>query len=316
MFLDAATIDSGDLDRSRLDATLPHWAWYERSEPDHIPERVHQAHAVLANKSRITREAIESAPDLKLIALAATGTDNVDIDAATERGIAVCNIRDYCTDSVSQHVMTLTLSLLTGLPWYFQDVRAGEWSRAEEFCLKERPIREARGLVFGVIGYGTLGRSAAKLAQAMGMEVLIAERRGRKPREGRVTFQDVIRRADVLSLHCPLTEETRGLIDREVLKAMKRDALLINTSRGRVIVEEDLAEALRNGEIAGAGIDTLSSEPPPPDHPLLAPDIPNLIVTPHNAWASRNARQAAFDQLARIVEAFQAGNPVNVVNPI
>lgn len=316
MFLDVVTVDAGDLDRSRLDAALDHWDWYDRTEPGRIAERARTADAVLANKCRIDRAVIESCANLKLIALAATGTDNVDLEAASDHGVAVCNIRDYCTESVAQHVITLMLSLLTGLPWYWQDVRRGEWSRAEQFCLKDRQIREAKGLTFGVIGHGTLGRRSAELASALGMDVLIAERKSRPSRAGRRAFEEVVATADVLSVHCPLTDETLGLIDSNVLRAMKKDAFLINTARGRVIVAEDLAEALRAGEIAGAGIDTLSVEPPPPDHPLLAADIPNLIVTPHNAWASRNARQAALDHLARVVEAFQAGKPINVVNRI
>lgn len=307
-------MDSGDLDRARLDASLDHWDWYDNTAPGQIVERAKQANAVLANKSRLDRAIIEACPELKLIALSATGTDNVDLEAASGHGVAVCNIRDYCSESVGQHVITLMLSLLTGLPWYWQDVRRGEWSRASQFCMKDRQIREAKGLAFGVIGYGTLGRRAGELAAALGMEVLIAERKGAAPREGRHAFEEVIARADVLSVHCPLTDETRGLINREVLRAMKKDAFLINTARGAVIDAEDLAGALRAGEIAGAGIDTLSAEPPPPDHPLLAPDIPNLIVTPHNAWASRKARQAALDHLAQVVEAFQAGKPINVVN--
>jgi glycerate dehydrogenase len=251
---------------------------------------------------------------LRLIALSATGTDNVDLKAASEHGVAVCNIRDYCTESVAQHVITLMLNLLTGLPWYIEDVRRGEWSKAVQFCLKDRPIREARGLTFGVVGYGSLGQRSAELARVLGMEVLIAERKGIQPREGRIAFEEVIGRADVLSVHCPLTDETRGLINRDVFQAMKCDAYLINTARGAVIAAEDLAEALRSGEIAGAGIDTLNIEPPPADHPLLDKDIPNLIVTPHNAWGSRTARQAALDHLARVVEAFQANAPINVVN--
>ena len=314
VFLDIATVDSGDLDRGRLDASLDRWDWYDNTDPQQIVERVTPANAVLANKSRIDRTIIEACPGLKLIALSATGTDNVDLEAASEHGVAVCNIRDYCTESVAQHVITLMLSLLTGLPWYWQDVRRGEWSKAQQFCMKDRQIREARGLTFGVVGFGTLGRRSAELAGALGMEVLNAERRGSTPREGRRPFEEVIARADVLSVHCPLTDETRGLINRAVLSAMKKDALLINTARGAVIEAEDLADALRAGEIAGAGIDTLSVEPPPPDHPLLAGDIPNLIVTPHNAWASRKARQAALNHLARVVEAFQAGKPINVVN--
>ncbi len=314
VFLDIGTVDSGDLDRSRLESSLDHWSWLEHTSAGQIAAQTRDVNALLTNKCRIDRGIIESSPELKLIALSATGTDNVDSAAASEHGIAVCNIRDYCTESVAQHVITLMMNLLTGLPWYIQDVRRGEWAKAVQFCLKDRPIREARGLTFGVIGFGTLGRRSATLAQALGMEVLIAERKGAEPREGRTAFETVIERADVLSVHCPLTNETRGLMNREVFRAMKRDALLINTARGAVIAAEDLADALRSGEIAGAGIDTLNIEPPPGDHPLLASDIPNLIVTPHNAWASRTARQAALDQLAKVVEEFQAGRPINVVN--
>lgn len=316
VFLDIDTVESGDLDRSRLQASLAHWDWYGHSEPGEIAERISDAHAVLANKCRLDRTLIEGAANLRLIALSATGTDNVDLQAASEHGVAVCNIRDYCTESVAQHAITLVLNLLTGLPWYFQDVRAGKWSEASQFCLKDRQIREARGLTLGIIGYGTLGRRTADLGAALGMRVQVAERKGARPREGRVAFEEVIATSDVISVHCPLTDETRGLIDEQVLAAMKKDALLVNTARGAVINANHLVAALEDGEIAGAGIDTLDSEPPPPDHPLLASGIPNLIVTPHNAWASRTARQAALDHLARIVKAFQAGSPINVVNNI
>lgn len=316
MFLDIATVDSGDLDRSRLAASLDHWDWCQHTESDQIAARTSDVNALLTNKCRIDRVIIESSPGLRLIALSATGTDNVDLKAASEHGVAVCNIRDYCTESVAQHVITLMLNLLTGIPWYIEAVRRGEWSKAVQFCLKDRQIREARGLTFGVVGFGSLGQRSAELAHALGMEVLIAERKGIQPREGRVVFEEVIGRADVLSVHCPLTDETRGLINGEVFQAMKRDAYLINTARGAVIAAEDLAGALRAGEIAGAGIDTLNVEPPPADHPLLEKDIPNLIVTPHNAWASRTARQAALDHLARVVEAFQVGAPINVVNEL
>ena len=315
VFLDIATVDSGDLDRSRLQNSLDHWDWWELTPPEQIIERAHKANAILTNKCRIDRAIMEAVPGLKLIALSATGTDNIDTDAASDLGIAVCNIRDYCSDSVAQHVITLMLNLLTGLPWYIDDVRRGEWSRAQQFCLKDRPIREASGLNFGVIGFGALGRQSAALAKALGMNVMVAERRGESPREGRHSFDDVIRNADVLSVHCPLTDETRGLINHDVLRAMKADAFLINTARGAVVAAEDLADALRAGEIAGAGIDTLDVEPPPADHPLLESDIPNLIVTPHNAWGSRTARQAGLDQLAEVVESFQQGSPFNVVNP-
>jgi len=314
VFLDLETVDNGDLDRGRLFSGVTDWDWHSFSEPQQIAGRIRTADVVISNKCVLDRAALESAGNLKLIALAATGTNNVDLAAASELGITVCNIRDYASNSVAQHVITLMLNLLTAQPWYWQSVRHGAWSNSRQFCLNDRPIREFRGLVFGVIGYGALGRATAELAEAMGMKVLIAEHKGRAVRVGRVSFDELIQKSDVLSIHCPLTEETRGLIDREVMQSMQPNVLLINTARGGIINEEHLAEALRERVIGGAGVDTLSAEPPPRDHPLLAPDIPNLIVTPHNAWASRTARQAAVDQLAELIRAFVAGAPLNRVN--
>ena len=313
VFLDVETVDGGDLDRSRLQSSLTHWCWHDFSEPEVIPQRIASADVVVSNKCVIDRAAMAQAKQLKLIALAATGSNNVDLDAAAERGITVCNIRDYATEAVAQHTITLMLNLLTGQPWYWQRVRRGEWSDARQFCLNDRPIRQTRGLAFGVIGHGVLGRAAGALAEAMGMDVLVAERKGRRSRSGRLPFEEVIARADVISLHCPLSDATRGLVDRRVLRAMKPDAMLINTARGGIVVEQDLADALRAGEIAGAAVDTLTQEPPSPDHVLLAADIPNLIVTPHNAWSSRTARQAALDQLADVISGFASGSVIHQI---
>ena len=313
VFLDLETVDSGDLDRGGLSSSLAGWDWHQFSEASAIPERIRSADVVVSNKCVLNRTAIQSAAHLKLIALCATGTDNVDLEAAADHHVAVCNIRDYATSSLAQHAITLMLNLLTAQPWYGQSVKNGEWSDSRQFCLNNRSIREARGLNFGVIGFGVLGRATAALAQGLGMNLLIAERRGRTPRPGRLSFSEVVSTADVLSIHCPLTEETSGLIDREVLRAMKPDAVLINTARGAIISEQDLADCLREGIIAGAGLDVLGVEPPPRDHPLLAEDIPNLIITPHNSWASRTARQAAIDQLTQIIQAFKEGKPINRV---
>ena len=314
VFLDLETVDNGDLDLGRLSSCLEDWDWHAFSEPQQITGRIRTADVAISNKCVLDRAAMESAGNLQLIALAATGTNNVDLEAASALGITVCNIRDYATNSVAQHAITLMLNLLTAQPWYWQSVRKGAWSDSRQFSLNDRPIGEFRGLNFGVIGYGVLGRATANLAEAMGMNVLIAEHKGRAVRGGRVSFDEFIQQTDVLSIHCPLTDETRGLINRKVLQAMKPGALLINTARGAVINERDLADCLREGIIAGAGVDVLSEEPPPPSHPLLANDIPNLIVTPHNAWASRTARQAAVDQLAELIRAFAAGETLNKVN--
>ena len=313
VFLDLETVDSGDLDLDRFTACLESWDWHQFSLAPEIPDRIRPADVVICNKCVLDRAAIESATSLKLIALCATGTDNIDLEAAAEHGVAVCNIRDYATHAVAQHAITLMLNLITAQAWYWQSVRAGAWCDSRQFCLNNRPIGEARGLNFGIIGYGVLGRATAELAKGLGMNVMIAERRGRSPRPGRMSFKGVLRDADVLSIHCPLTAETAGLIDREAMQAMKPGAFLINTARGAIISEQDLAACLREGIIAGAGLDVLTVEPPPPDHPLLAPDIPNLMITPHNAWASRSARQAAVDQLTQIIQAFKEGKAINRV---
>jgi glycerate dehydrogenase len=314
VFLDLETVDRGDLDRRRLADCLPVWDWRKHSTQADIPGLVRDAEVVVTNKCRLDRQVLAGARKLKLIAIAATGANNVDLGAAGEFGVTVCNIRDYCSEAVAQHAITLMLNLLTGQPWYWQQVRQGTWSEARQFCLLERPIREARGLEFGVIGYGGLGRSTAAKARALGMRVLIAERKGEAPRPFRLSLDAVLRRADVLSIHCPLNDATRNLVGRAELGQMKSDAILINTARGGIVNEQDLADCLREGVIAGAGVDTVGEEPPPRDHPLLAADIPNLLVTPHNAWASGSGRQAALDQLADVIESFKAGEPRNVVN--
>ena len=313
VFLDLETVDQGDLDRTALRASLDQWQWHDFTDVGDIPARVRLADVVVTNKCRLDGSVMDQAPQLGLIALAATGTNNVDLAAASARGITVCNIRNYASAALAQHVITLMLNLLTAQPWYWQRVRHGEWSRARQFCLNDRTIRQARGLNFGVIGYGDLGRASGDLAASLGMNVLVAERKGHAPRAGRLPFEAVVECADVLSIHCPLSDESCGLIGVDELRSMKGDAILINTARGGIVDEVALAEALRRHQIGGAGIDTLTQEPPPVDHVLLAPDIPNLIVTPHNAWASQTARQVAMDQVARLIEAFKAGQPINRV---
>jgi glycerate dehydrogenase len=313
VFLDLETLDCGDVDHSSLAACLPHWDWHAFSAAADIPGRVGDAQVVVSNKCQLNRDVLSGASELQLVAVAATGTNVVDLAAARDLNVTVCNIRDYCSEAVAQHVITLMLNLLTGQPWYRDQVRQGEWHNSRQFCLLGPPIREARGLNFGVIGHGNLGRATADKAQALGMHPLIAEHRGRAPRPGRLPFEEVLERADVLSIHCPLTEQTRDLIGRDELRRMKSNAILINAARGGIVNERELADALRVGDIGGAGVDTLGEEPPPVGHPLLANDIPNLLITPHNAWASRAARQAALDQLAAVINGFAAGRPLNVV---
>ncbi len=314
VFLDLASVDSGDLDLKKLTGALPHWQWHEFTTSGECAGRIADANVVISNKCVLDRKALSHGVALRLVVVAATGTNIIDLDAATDFNITVCNARDYATEAVNQHTITLILNQLSSQPGYRDLVRDGAWSRTQQFCLLDLPIRQAAGLNLGIIGYGVLGKRVAETARKLGMNVLIAERRGTKPTGGRHSFEDVVAHSDVISIHCPLTHETSNLFDRAMMQRMKRDAILINTARGGIVNENDLVSCLRDGIIAGAGIDVLTKEPPPPDHPLLAPGIPNLIVTPHNAWASRSARQALLDQLATTIRAYARGQPVNRVN--
>ncbi len=273
-----------------------------------MPATIAGATVVVLNKLRITREAIAAAPALKLIVLAATGTNNVDLEAARERGIGVCNLRDYCTAAVVQHVLGTMLLLTQRLREYDALVRSGAWSRGDQFCLLDFPLRELAGRKLGIVGYGALGKGVARAASlALGMEVWIASRPGGEPRAGRHDLDELLSQVDVLSLHCPLTTLTQGLIGAPQLARMKPDALLINTARGALVDSQALADALRAGRLGGAAIDVLPQEPPVDGNPLLAPDIPHLIVTPHIAWAAREARQRCLDEMAANVEDLARG---------
>ncbi|KAA3654473.1 MAG: D-2-hydroxyacid dehydrogenase [Proteobacteria bacterium] len=293
-------------------AAAHRWVDYPDTTPDQIVPRLQDAQVAVINKLRIDEAVLAQLPALRMIALAATGSDNVDLAACRARGVVVSNVRGYAVTSVPEHVIGLMLALSRNLVAYQQAVQAGRWPAARHFCFLDYPIRDLRGATLALVGQGGLGEGVARLAEAFGMRVLWSERPGAADvRPGRVAFDEVLRRADVLSLHCPLTAGTRGMIDRAALQAMKPTAFLINTARGALIDEAALAEALRSGEIAGAALDVLSQEPPPADHPLLAPDIPNLILTPHVAWASAEAMQEMAVQVVANVEAFLRGAPSN-----
>jgi len=297
------------LDRDTLDAELRppsfehRWVDYGATREEEVFERLRDATVAVVNKVPLRAEVLSRLPRLKLIAVAATGTDNVDTAFCRERGIEVSNVRGYAVRTVPEHVLMLALALRRSLPAYAEDVRGGAWQRAGQFCLLTHPIRDLRGSVFGVVGYGTLGRATAELFRAVGARLLVAEHKGaREVREGRAAFEEVLGRSDIVSLHVPLKAETRGLVGRAELALMKPSSVLINCARGGVVDEEALAAALREGRIAGAGVDVLTAEPPADSHPLLAGGVPNLIVTPHVAWASREAQQALADQLIDNIE--------------
>ena len=241
------------------------------------------------------------------MALAGTGTDNVDLGAARNLGIAVCNVRGYCTASVVQQVWALILSLTQHVNEYSRMSRDGSWQHGPASAVLSHPIRELQGRVFGVVGWGELARGAARVAETFGMQVLIANRRGTEPTAGRLSLEALLPVADILSLHCPLTDSTRGLIGARELALMQPSALLINTARGALVDGAALAAALKNGRLAGAGLDVLANEPPIAGDPLLDPTLPNLLVTPHIAWAAREARQRCIDEMAANIHDFRSG---------
>ncbi len=314
VFLDRDSLDCGDLDFGDLDRILPDLDYYAATRPDQVGARIADAGVVISNKVVLDAAALQQARRLRLLCVAATGVNNVDLEAAAKAGVTVCNCRGYGTPAVVQHVFALLLALCARLPEYRQAVRDGRWQRAGQFCLLDFPIRELADKTLGIVGYGELGRGVARVAEAFGMRVLPAQRPGVvEPQEGRVPLPILLPRVDVLSLHCPLTPETRGLIGPWELALMRRDAVLINTARGGLVDEAMLADALRKGALGGAGVDVLSLEPPVAGNPLLAPDIPNLIVTPHCAWGSRESRQRLVGQLAENVRGFFDGEPVRVV---
>jgi glycerate dehydrogenase len=313
VFLDLQTVDRDDLDLQPLESTLPEWSLLKSHGDIDVSSAIRGADIVVSNKVRLDRDTLLAAEDLKLVCIAATGTNNIDLAAARECSITVCNVRAYATSSVVEHVFTLMLNLARNLPNYREAVSHGEWQAAAGFCLLDYPIRELHGLTLGIIGHGELGRAVADTARAFGMHTLVAQRPGTPPAPERVPLDTLLAEANIISIHCPLTDSTRNLIDHRELALMRRDAILINTARGGIVNETALAEALRSGRIAGAGVDVLSEEPPRNGNPLLDPSIPNLIVTPHIAWAGINARQALINEIAANIRAFLAGSPRNTV---
>ncbi len=308
------------LDRDSLIANLRRpgfeheWTDYPQTRREEVVERIRDATIVITNKVKLPAEVLAQAPRLGMIAVAATGTDNVDLAWCREHGVVVSNIRGYAVHTVPEHAFMMMLALRRSLLGWRADLRAGRWETADQFCLFTRPIHDLHGSTLGLIGYGSLGRGMHRLAEAFGMKVLIAEHKGAsRVREGYTPFETVLREADVISLHTPLTPETRHLIGAAEFLMMKPSAILINTARGGLVDEAALVDALKSGAIAGAGFDVLSVEPPRAGNPLLDLDLPNFILTPHVAWSSREAMQTLADQLVDNIEAFVAGAPKNQV---
>jgi glycerate dehydrogenase len=295
---------------------FPHrWVEHQRTAPDEVLPRLRGASVAVLNKVPLREDVLAQLPDLRLVAVAATGTDCVDTAWCDRNGIAVANIRGYAVHTVPEHVFTLILALRRSLLPYRRSVEAGRWQEARQFCFFDHPILDLHGARLGLVGGGSLGNAVATIAGAFGMEVVFAGRKGdAAPAEGRMPFDEVIATSDVISLHCPLRPETRGLIGAAEFARMKPEAILINTARGGLVDEAALTEALRSGRIGGAGFDVAMPEPPPADAPLMRLlDLPNFILTPHVAWAGRGAMQALADQLIDLVDGFQQGKPFNLV---
>ncbi len=302
VFLDADTLGN-DVDLSPIEAVTGEMVKHPRTSPEQVLERIRGFDTVLVNKVVLKQEHFEAYPELKTIAVVATGLNNIDQEAAKAHGVKVMNVTNYGRSTVAQHTMALMLALATRLLDYDKDVQAGRWGQSPMFCLMDHPIMELEGRTLGVVGYGDLGQGVVERAKAFGMNILLGARPGQAAGEAdgypRIPMDELLPRVDVLSLHCLLTDETRNMIGARELKMMKKEALLINTSRGGLVDEQALADALRAGAIGGAGFDVLTEEPPRNGNPLLADDIPNLIVTPHSAWASREARQRIVQITAR-----------------
>jgi glycerate dehydrogenase len=309
------------LERDSLDAQVRRpafahsWEEHGKLAAGEIVPRLQRATIAIVNKTPLRAEAIGHLPALNFIAVAATGTDNIDLAACRQRGIVVSNIRNYAVHTVPEHAFALILALRRNLIAYREDVARGLWQKSEKFCLSSHPIHDLHGATLGIFGEGSLGQGVASLARAFGMRVLFADHAPPKAAGIEFTPADkVLEEADVVSLHLPATPQTLNMIGASELAKMKRGALLINTARGGLVDENALADALRRGIIGGAGFDVLSVEPPALGNPLLAADIPNFILTPHVAWASREAMQSLADQLIDNVEAFARGSPRNVVS--
>lgn len=314
VFLDHPSLDLGDLDLSPLHECFSELQLFAQTTPDQVIERLKGATVAISNKIPIDASAMAASPELKLILITATGTNNVDLAAARAHGITVCNCQGYGTPSVAQHTIMLLLNLATRLADYQKAVAEGRWQQAKQFCLLDCPIVELEGKTLGLLGHGELGSAVARLAEAFGMRVLLGQIPGRPSRPDRLPLNELLPQIDALTLHCPLNEHTRHFIGARELASMKPGAFVINTARGGLIDEQALADALRNGHLGGAATDVLSVEPPTAGNPLLAQDIPRLIVTPHNAWGSREARQRIVGQLTENAQGYFSGQALRVVS--
>ena len=314
--LDGYTLNPGDLSWSGI-ANFGELTVFDRTSPEQIAERLAGAEIVFTNKTPLTREHFAANPRIRFVGVLATGYNVVDIAAARERGIPVCNIPTYGTMAVAQFATALMLELCHRVGRHADSVKAGDWSRGNDFCYWLNPLIELDGKTLGIVGFGRIGQAFGRIAQSLGMKILAVDDYPDRQLESDTlrytTLDDLYANADVISLHCPLFDNNRGMIDKAAIGRMKPGVLILNTSRGPLINEADLAEALKSGHVAGAALDVLSSEPPSPSNPLLS--APNCIVTPHIAWATKEARTRLMNIATDNLSAFLKGAAQNVVNP-
>ncbi len=313
VILDADSLGQ-DIDLTPITSLMDEWHVHGSTLPDETAERIKDASVVLSNKIALNAENMSNASSLGYISVMATGTNNVDFDYCSKHNIQVSNAVAYATPSVVQHTISLILALATNLPAYLNDVRAGAWQKSNVFCLLDHPISEIAGKTLGIFGHGELGGNVAKAAEGLGMNVLLSERPGADLRDGRTGFEELLRTADYLTLHCPLTPETEHLINEETLALMKPSGFLINTARGGLVDSKALLEALEQKQLAGAAVDVLDVEPAREDEPLINAH-PNLLVTPHNAWGAIESRQRLVQQMRENIEGFLKGSPPRIVTP-
>lgn len=313
--LDGYTLNPGDLDWSGIEA-FGDTRVYEHTPEDLVVERAQGAEIIFTNKTPLTAETMDRLEGLRYIGVLATGYNVVDVKGASDRGIVVTNIPTYGTHSVAQMVFAHILELCRHVQIHSDAVRNGEWSNCRDFCFWKTPQVELYGKTIGIVGFGNIGRQVGKIADAMGMKVIAYDKIANNPPDFEgfrwVNLEELFKESDVISLHCPLFPETKGMVNKNTLSLMKKTAFLINTSRGGLVVDQDLADALNDGQIAGAGLDVVSIEPPAEDNPLLK--AKNCLITPHIAWATKEARQRLMDIAVNNLKCFLEGNPVNVVS--
>lgn len=310
VFLDRDTSDIGDIDFSELE-NLGDISYFGLTTPDEVATRIAEANIVLTNKVVVNREMMQAAANLEVIQVAATGVNNVDLEAAKQMGIKVFNVSGYSTPSVAQHVFAMLLNLVTHTNQY--GARPERWADSPMFTRLDYPVSELYGKTLGIVGYGDIGKSVGRIGEAFGMEVVALGREGSSGGIKRLQKPEFFANCDVITLHCPLTADNFHMINRDTLGAMKTSAILINTGRGDLVNEADLIEALRNGVIRGAGLDVISEEPPSRDHPVITAGLPNLLITPHSAWSSVESRQRLFDGVVKNLQGIEKGDSENRV---